>query len=128
MQASELRVGNLIEFNNRITPKSIVTVNPRFFRSMMSDEDIEITPYYSGIPLTEKWLIKFGFNGIEWKFRKDFFFRINMRGQQFYMDIDEDIANWVLLKYVHQLQNIYFALTGEELLLKSSDSQPSDNT
>jgi hypothetical protein len=72
------------------------------------------------IPLTEEWLLKFRFED---------------RGPQ--PDSDElgrftkyPIGLWIMdgsfitagdfdvsLKYVHQLQNLYFALTGEELKL-----------
>ena len=40
-----------------------------------------------------------------------------------HLDDYDNFANcnkirWIKIKYVHQLQNIYFALTGEELTIK----------
>jgi len=80
--------------------------------------DIDIEP----IQLTEEWLLKFGF---EWKgliskgryltiftpcgkalvFKDNYFI---------YAGITIEIQT----QYVHQLQNLYFALTGEELTIK----------
>ena len=69
------------------------------------------------IPLTEEWLFKLNF--------------INDRVLEFYRNditdstiiIDYNFIcllgySHVKLKYVHQLQNLFFALTGEELELK----------
>jgi hypothetical protein len=72
------------------------------------------------IPLTEEWLVKFGFKlpAYSWI------------GDKFHLsEWDRYPLNWCVamnknnaivvskLKYVHQLQNLYFALTGEELEL-----------
>jgi hypothetical protein len=83
------------------------------------------------ILLTEEWLLKFGFkkenNTIysisdklsssevgKWYFFKN-------ENNSFTPHIKrENKFSWIgkEIKYVHQLQNLYFALTGEELLLK----------
>ena len=65
------------------------------------------------IPLTEEWLIKFGFIKV-WN---------NYRLKPLGYLIDNRLitvgSNYLRhIKYVHQLQNLYFALTGEELQLK----------
>ena len=74
------------------------------------------------IQLSEEWLLRFGFeksgaahelNGviIWWSsYSNSFSVRICMVGRGKEIDIK--------LKYVHQLQNLYFALTGEELTLE----------
>ena len=80
------------------------------------------------IPLSEEWMLKFGFEKEEvdapaiatWNEWWLDGFEISSRGteggseNQFYYGV---VTREV--KYVHQLQNIYFALTGEELTLKS---------
>jgi len=69
-------------------------------------------------PITEAILKKAGFSGLNFWHKKGFFWRINIRGPKFYMVMDEDdIANWIELQYVHQLQNLYYALTNEELVI-----------
>lgn len=70
---------------------------------------------YEPIPLTEEWFYKFGFsksnvwfekNGIELFNIADLYFRAKY-------PIKADV------KFVHQLQNLYFALTGEELTVNN---------
>ena len=83
------------------------------------------------IPLIEEWLIKFGF-----KINEDFGFDsgedtcydIYSNGKlsiadvngvyKLWIEIDQDDwynFSWTKIEYVHQLQNLYFALTGFEL-------------
>ena len=78
--------------------------------------------YCGGVPLTEEWLVKFGF----FEKYKSCFNRWNKKGFSlndneddngdlqgvFYYDFKLEI------KHVHQLQNLYKALTGEELTIK----------
>jgi hypothetical protein len=122
MKAQELRIGNLVNYGVNIVPiKSIHT------ESVLKDEvriyvelneklqnyclDItEIEP----IPLTEERLLKFGV--------KD-----NRLGLFDVVKVSDDIGYHIYfigrhlkeIQYVHQLQNLYFALTGEELILNS---------
>jgi hypothetical protein len=74
-----------------------------------------------GIPLTEEWLLKFGFT-----FRKDTGF-IGWYSQPVFGEsirvflIENGYFKFhsatTVIKYVHQLQNLYFALTNEELTI-----------
>jgi hypothetical protein len=108
MQAQELRIGNLINYLN-----DIKTV------SFWDFEEMEQSMYnYKPIPLTEEWLISFGFyilhttkgnTLIYWKGEKQ---RVNYNNGCFFYKV----YNGTLpIKYVHQLQNLYFALAGTEL-------------
>jgi len=89
------------------------------------------------IPLTEEWLFKFGF--IERMNRGFSRFYISVLGTDFYMRpccyggfywgfVDEEgLRDFEFpfarpLMYVHELQNLYFAITGEELLLKEENA------
>lgn len=53
MKATELRIGNLIRYNNLIEPEIIVTVNPLFLGAF-KDGKYDISNYYQPIPLTEE--------------------------------------------------------------------------
>lgn len=109
MKASELRMGNLIynKGNNFF-------VNPNHLIVMMMD----VNHNYNPIPLTEEWLLKLGFetDHIEWWngiiclgiFKDGIYY---LPTDQISFRIGKEI------EYVHQLQNLYFALTGEELIL-----------
>ena len=110
----ELRIGNLVE-----TAGDYIQVCP---------EDFKDTTHLFSIPLTEEWLIKFGFekcifpSGKERKFCYQNKRRtLLMMGENTFRDYisfydlrDNTFASIYCLN-VHQLQNVYFALTGKEL-------------
>jgi hypothetical protein len=136
MKASELRIGNLIkgvyykhddedEETELETICKVVTLDVSGIGDypiyVYSDEDIEHFSDFEPIPLTEEWLLKFGFevSGGEISYNKN---KLSI----YYGDTILSGKNgrtywnsWTILeespKYVHQLQNLYFALTGEEL-------------
>lgn len=128
MKAQELRRGNLIQ--NRVN-KTIEEVN-----SIHDSDRIGTNSngngyayYWEGIPLTEKWLEDFGFHE-KYKSVSNRWLH-HPTEPQFYVELhdpeDEDTGKLqgrfiydhrFEIGYVHQLQNLYFALTGEELTLK----------
>ena len=67
------------------------------------------------IPLSHEWLVRAGF---EWKnhgLRKDNFC-IRQFGEKLSIFLSNESFNFeVKIPYVHQLQNLFFALTGKEL-------------
>jgi len=110
MEAKDLRIGNYVSVDEcstwAITELDIVAV-------------CTFKGSHKPIPLTEEWLVKFGF----FEKYKSCFNRWNIKG--FSLNDNEDrngdlqgvfIYDYKLeVSYVHQLQNLYFALTGEEL-------------
>lgn len=118
MKPNELRIGNWVKIS--------------YFESEL-DEDMfkfEVcdrgATFIDPIPLTEEWLTKFGFyqEGIE--------FQMGEHNDRFSGLIKVYYENWVKewvldigaiewitnFKYVHELQNLIFALTGNELEIK----------
>lgn len=69
------------------------------------------------IELTEHWLLKFGFEKLNYTYLAKGLAVHNHDIVSFYMLYEQ---NRTYIKYVHQLQNLYFALTGEELKIKES--------
>lgn len=75
---------------------------------------------FEPIPLTPEWLERFGFEvyGSEpyWKYADG----INgmFKNNRFRLFTFQTHGDYVPVDYVHQLQNLYFALTGQELELK----------
>lgn len=74
------------------------------------------------IPLTEEWLLKLGF-----EYRKEILFDgwysklINYNSIRIFKDENgffKYYSSITYIQHVHQLQNLYFALTGEELTIK----------
>ena len=135
INANELRIGNLVEY--RITDKlderkewwevSEIDADDIHWLSKVDTKDED----FRAIPLTEEWLLKFRFKEIvftqdrnrEW-FKM---FEIEETDELFslcfypeknicYLNFDVGYGNNVLnIEHVHQLQNLYFALTGSEL-------------
>ena len=76
--------------------------------------------YAEPIPLTEEWLLKFGFFLSE---ESDTYNKCNESYNEMciegYLQKEMNVTDInVRLKHVHQLQNLYHALTGEELKVK----------
>lgn len=76
------------------------------------------------IPLTEEWLLKFGFEKkADYQFSNmqlvvEFWKILNKKiDVRFKINVNESVIICEI-HYVHQLQNLYFALCGEELELK----------
>jgi hypothetical protein len=119
MRANELRIGNLVFMSREKEPK-YKGYHGRVFNFDLIDYIEHLHP----ITLTEEWLFKFGFyettkehyvSGLYTLNKPDGFY-INKETMS-YCDIDyEGTTNdTIKIQYVHQLQNLYFALTGEEL-------------
>ena len=114
MKANELRIGNYI--NWQAEPVQI-----KDFTSFINIVT-EMSKTYSlvrPIPLTEEWLIKLGYRKStdERYYKEDsHYYPIYNRGI-FYLFVGLPLETKEC-KYVHQLQNLYFALTGEELTIK----------
>lgn len=123
MTPNELRIGNYYAHNERIEQ-----VTPSVIMEVWDAPRIWCKP----IPLTEEWLLKFGFKK---KRLDDAYWYTKSSGkhkpQLITNDIGEDAyakcLKFVFLdgydnirvKYVHQLQNLYYALTGQELTIKT---------
>ena len=127
MKANELRLNNLVLVNG-ITYKVLsieqdgVLVEPlKDSNNMCYDfENYKLEP----IPLTEEWLLQFGLvrNEVD---RKRFY----ICGVDLYVFNSEKIifnpssaSLSLYIKHVHTLQNLYFALTGEELKIKDDEN------
>lgn len=126
MKASELRLGNLVLCNT-----SIGFVNTIVSVCNLSSDEIVCSykptkqfifckdALFEPIPLTEGWLLDFGFDKInEYCFGNDKLIieslMVNKHSCRYRINPNESVRI-VELHYVHQLQNLYFALTGKEL-------------
>jgi hypothetical protein len=136
IDARELRLGNLLDYQGQPLPVLAIDNEREFFyteRNELLKCSITIGQYddngfmwttngrwlkhFKPIPLTEDWLVRLGFryyketNGYAYRIHFRIQFVKSENGFMAYIDNTE----WHELKYVHQLQNLYFALTGEEL-------------
>jgi hypothetical protein len=82
---------------------------------------------FSGIPITEKWLKDFGYFIIETNkcveaFKQNFRYSIQQvenSNHWFWCDGETVITN---LEFIHELQDLYFALSREDLVVSNSVS------
>ncbi len=114
MKANELRIGNW--YINDCDDLPIKLDNENIITAI-KDED-----WLLPIPLTEEWLLKFGFEKHKNNYEEAESHNYYLNGLK-YISCDD---NWCLfncliknIEYVHQLQNLTFALTNEELTIKT---------
>lgn len=113
MKANELRIGNLLEVGGEFQEKKIIKVTGNLISTLEKGGKIKSKP----IPITEEWLKRFGFSHSFdelWEAKSAYFPIQFSEGEAVY---SSDMYHHTSepFKYVHQLQNLYFALTGEEL-------------
>lgn len=106
MKANELRIGNLVYLTDKDKIWEILDGH--------EIDECDDNPLVNPIPLTEEWLLKFGFvsNPYEDRYEKGSIHIecIKTKGEKYLW-----IENMPHIKYVHQIQNLHFALEGEEL-------------
>lgn len=125
MKANELRLGNYI--NHKYCGNIEIDFNS--LRTVDKEElQVNIEKCHKPIRLTEEWLLKFGADKTPQLF--DYFSRVKYHNYFIIHDYNTiasfsisefgyfDCLVYKHVKYVHQLQNLYFALTGEELTIK----------
>lgn len=142
MEAKELRIGNFVTYDN----KHNIPIEIRGLHTEGVDTGYRKLLNYDQIfpiPLTEEWLLKFGFKIERWKrighldkieiiegyvFDNIWCFipykhnRLRFFGRRVLRDVEKDL--WIFEGregchvYVHQFQNLMFALTCEEITIK----------
>jgi hypothetical protein len=147
MKASELRIGNFIngiyydyniddDHREKETICEVVTLDSvgscEYPIWVESESNIETFSDFEPIPLTEEWLLKFdmeltdGFSSSRKLYLNNYendISKITYSPKERLLRLSNGDTKGTMLiphvKYVHQLQNLYFALTGEELTFKS---------
>ena len=128
LKANELRINNLLYDNlGRIIKVSEIREEHIIFYLSNNSKIKHTINSFKPIPLTEEWLLKFGFEKKKWKAKNSIYFeldKIEILLQDSYYKKGVTYFNSNLLfeyfpKYIHQLQNIYFALTNKELKCKT---------
>lgn len=121
INTAEIRIGNFVDFEGECC--KVLEISKNGLALCLSDGEQEWIDGFQlyPIPLTEEIILDFGF----FKYNNAYVLEVP----------DENIHNWqfsiwndftynsvefpVELKYLHQLQNLYFALTNKELCYKS---------
>ena len=126
MKASEVRIGNWV-INDAWNGEECTIDYNDIVAMAQWDQNGKEAEFIKPIPLTEEWLKRFGFatkdddHWCKW-------IKVPVTGGWIYLGTNitstvtlfnsNDISLGVHSEHVHQLQNLYFALTGQELTLK----------
>ena len=124
IKEQELRIGNWVSYGGMYGYITVFNNNKVVIKCNKSIHKCYVHDLYP-IPLTEQWLIDFGFAGRLGEVSDVFHIGINPVTHDWLFDIV-----WIhgteypfyknghfIIKYVHQLQTLYFAITGEELVI-----------
>ena len=127
MGAKELRIGSFVNYFDD-GEYSIISTLDWGYVHLKDASSIEYR-FIKSIPLTEEWLLKFGFvkdkkhnNCCDLELENNFYLqgvgygKSNIKYEVILTDSNDN--ELTLVKHVHQLQNLYFALTNEELTIK----------
>ena len=139
MKANELRLGNLVNVTRSFNTSKKITivkeVNLHYLKMALQWNE---PPYIEPICITEEWLLNLGFERVESAIydlelmiqKNDF---SGVSEYRIYADSGTDNETFEFtiqivsqegdflntpIKYVDQLQNLYYALTGNELTIK----------
>lgn len=114
MKATELRIGNLIQ-DAKGSSFEVIGKDIHDIEVFTSNQERVF-----GIPLTPEWLERFGFvnNGVMWSNENDMVIDYDLTWIGIHMERQLDDVEFDLPRHVHSLQNLIFALTGQELELK----------
>ena len=128
--AREFRIGNWITVMGSL-PTQVTAEHLYMMETYkpIDPKEANYTEMTEPILLTEEWLLKFGFKSVgklhpTFKLRNYLLEENMMReGKYFLRQIINKSDSLCLsgeIKYVHQLQNLYFSLTGTELTIKET--------
>ena len=109
LNAIDLRVGNLVSYTGE-NIKLDGTLLAMYFQN-------ELDALFYPIQLTEDWLVKFGFEKNSYWFKKENMLRFALIENKLICSIGNDEYGFLYnqINFVHQLQNLFYALTKTEL-------------
>jgi len=119
IKAEELRIGNLFLAGKTIHPERVFKIDFEMRDGHLINGQIP-EEHCHGIELTEEWLLKFGLEYVDeaagYVLGHHLIPETAYKDYEVHLFCEENCA--VKIKHVHQLQNLFYALTGEELTLK----------
>lgn len=120
MKSTDLRIGNLIDLNGEICVVGVGILEMMYRQE--KGNPIAETPIFNPLPIELNHLFKSNFKPVreniyEYSWNK-IKFRIERLAGCYWLKSSAGTTESKPLKYVHELQNLFFSLHGEELTLK----------
>lgn len=114
----ELRIGNQLLYKDEVIIVTMLSPNTVYY----GDRKLQSIKAVKPILLTTEWLGKFGFewhcNIHRWRHNETGYLIVES-AKGFDSGFGNGDIKMVSLKYVHQLQNIHFSVTGTELIINT---------
>lgn len=121
VEAKELKIGNYVYYTKSFSGEDVERIEVVDVDLLKEMERTSTFPRVKPITLTEEILLKCGFEQRRKGFIElsdDAFISFNNNHLGVHNDIYSDDIEYELPKYLHQLQNLYFALTNQELKIE----------
>jgi len=136
IKANELRIGNLLtheqDYMNNMYPIDhwqVTSIGAKSFRCKGHSGK-----YFNPIPITEEWLLRLGYRYYNGKSSGtmclDYGGKLYIDFHDRKIQIKSHYESYILYRslhhvlYVHQLQNIYYSLTGQEIPTSPTSTKP----
>lgn len=128
IQPSELRIGNLVSISD--TPCAVraiyedgqVQLEYKYNSSGEVKTSLVIARTLEGIPLTSQWLEKMGYKEDHHNYYIGSIMALSVHARYYsgilYLQVPNGMYLGDRIKFVHEYQNLYHALTGNELEVK----------
>lgn len=131
VEFSELRIGNILRIDGALSVVEEIKKDGLSYHLVPNETFLHQPSLgFQSEPLTEEWLVKLGFH---WDLERESlligidgilyisFYKINdgINEVAQLCTINGDYTTGIDINHIHQLQNLYFALTGTELVCKS---------
>lgn len=126
LKSNELRIGNLVQKDGMIIRVEGI-LEPMGIINDSRNSMIWYCRELNGIPITEEWLFRFNFKkdhdwakqlSAEYKISGSVGITVNNGVYSFWVTHDTSIT----VKFIHTIQNVFFALKGEELILSNENA------
>jgi hypothetical protein len=136
---NEIKIGNLLNHNDRgVIEIKGIEAHCGDFKLRLENEDWLYLKNCEPISITDDWLIKLGFEKIKshskkqsgksskvWSYDNNFYLTLEKHhigeydeGQTFYPTLHiKELSIYIVFKHVHVLQNVFYFLRAEELVV-----------
>lgn len=124
IKSNELRLGNYVYADTGLPSLEICSLSEGDMIDLFSGK---LTDKISAIDVSEEWILKLGFSKWKNKIFKKTWGKGGIEFIELFPDglfcLETGRGSVKAVYFVHELQNLYFALTGEELTIKKDSNE-----